>query len=195
MSRAQDRGRLDWLVEIIGAVAPAAAAGFAALKLAPAYGFAVETAVLAGFAGTFGLTFATMRMVSAEPRYLPLPDFEQQTLPDDVLLLDDEYVVDELLLTVRYVEWPDLLRDTQVAEPVELTAVAELLLDDPLLAPEPDSRVVQLFAGGRMPTAGQLQRRIERHLAGAEQVPAVNKDASDVLNAALAELRRSLRQA
>ena len=48
MDRGQDRGRLDWLVELAGACAPAAAAGFAAMKLAPAYGFTPGVALLAG---------------------------------------------------------------------------------------------------------------------------------------------------
>ena len=78
-----------------------------------------------------------------------------------------------------------------------MAAVAELLLDDPLPAPAHNSRVVQLFAGGRMPTAGQLQRRIDRHLADSERGrPSRHQiDASDALSEALAEFRRSLRQA
>ena len=39
MSKANDRGPLDWLVELAGASAPAAAAAFAALKLAPINGW------------------------------------------------------------------------------------------------------------------------------------------------------------
>lgn len=64
----------------------------------------------------------------------------------------------------------------------------ELVLDDILAALDPDSRVVQLFARGDVPTAGQLKDRIDRHLDGA--LP--RADASQALNDALAELRRSL---
>ena len=72
--------------------------------------------------------------------------------------------------------------------------MAELLLDDPLPAADPDSRVVQLFADGRMPTAGQLKHRIDRHLADGAR-PGTPSDASDALSEALAALRRSLRHA
>ena len=125
-----------------------------------------------------------MRIVPAESRYLALPDFESAVLFDEVLLLDERYeALDELLLDQPQVE-------------AATEAVAELLLDDPLPAPTPDSRVVILFADGRMPTAGQLKDRIDRHLAdGARPVQVSPSDASDALSDALAELRRSLRQA
>ncbi len=189
MNKANDRGPLDWLVEVAGATAPATAAGFAAVKLAPVTGWPIGTAVLIGFGAIFALAFAAMRVVPVEARHFALLEFEQ------TVLLDEEDVGNELLLTVGHIEWPELLLDQLLIEPVELEAVAELLLDDPLTAPAPESRVVQLFAGGRMPTAGQLQRRIDRHLAEGERPPVVTKDASDALSEALAELRRSLRQA
>lgn len=195
MSNANDRAPLDWLVELAGASAPAAAAAFAALKLAPVIGWPVGAAVLAGFGTTFALGLVAMRLIPAEARHLALPEFEQPILPDEVLLLDDQLVDDELLLDVPFVAKGELLLDQPVIEPALIAAVAELLLDDPLPQPAPESRVVQLFAAGRMPTAGQLQRRIDRHLAGGEQAPPVTKDASDALSQALAELRRSLRQA
>ncbi len=59
----------------------------------------------------------------------------------------------------------------------------ELLLDDVLVQPEPDSRVVQLF--DPMPTARDLHTRIDRH-------PRSGPDASQALSDALRELRRSL---
>ena len=194
MDRGQDRGRLDWLVELAGACAPAAAAGFAAMKLAPAYGFTPGVALLAGSGAMFALAFAAMRIVPAEAHVLALPDFEQPVLLDEVLLLDDPLGHDELLLDVPFAA-DELLLDQPLVESGDMAAVAELLLDDPLPAPDLNSRVVQLFAGGRMPTAGQLQRRIDRHLAESERAPEFTSDASDTLSEALAELRRSLRQA
>ena len=199
MSKAHDRGRLDWLVEVAGALAPAAAAAFAAAKLAPANGWPPGTAVLIGFGAVFALAYIAMRVVPAEARHLALPDFDRAVVLDDVLLLDEVLVLDEalgddeLLLDVPYAPLDELLLDRPLVE-AATDAVAELLLDDPLLAPAPGSRVVQLFAAGRMPTAGQLKQRIDRHLAEGER-PAVTRDASDALSEALAELRRSLRQA
>ena len=89
-----------------------------------------------------------------------------------------------------------------------------LLLDDPLPALDEDSRVVQLFAvpaiaGGaaRLPEPGEMAARIENFLGGtranmqaepashgAPATPVVT-DASAALHAALADIRRSLRQA
>ncbi|MEO7410740.1 MAG: hypothetical protein ABIU10_05400 [Sphingomicrobium sp.] len=195
MSKTNDRGPLDWLVEMAGASAPAAAAGFAASRLAPLNDWLVGAAVLTGFGTVFAVAFGAMRIIPAEARYLALPDFEQPALSDEILLLDDTLVDGELLLDMPLMDPGELLLDQELVEPELLAAVAELLLDDPLPAAAPESRVVQLFAGGRMPTAGQLQRRIDRHLAGGEQAPVVTKDASDALSEALAELRRSLRQA
>lgn len=177
MSKVYDRGQLDWLVEITGAAAPATAAAFAAAKLAPNIGWSLSTAVLVGFGGVFAVAFTVMRVIPAEARQLDLSTFEPALVRsgeafDDVLLLDQPLVE------------------------AETGAVAELLLDDPLPVPAPDSRVVILFAGGRMPTAGQLKHRIDRHLAeGARPAPDGAIDAADTLSEALAELRRSMRQA
>lgn len=182
MNKTHDRRPLDWLVEMAGAAAPAVAAAFAMAKLAPVNGWPIDIAVLAGSSGVFAAAFASMRLVPGEARHLALPDFEPAVTFDDVLLLDEAYSEpDELLLDRPLVE-------------AETAAVAELLLDDALPAPAPGSRVVQLFAAGRMPTAGQLKDRIDRHLADGEG-GAEPSDASDALSDALAELRRSLRQA
>lgn len=184
MSRADDRGTFDWLIELAGAIVPAVAAGFAAMRLGPAYGFVAETALMVAFGAIFVIAFAVMRLVPAEARRMPMPSFEQMALPDEELLLDTPLAgADELLL------------DQPLVATAEMDAVAELLLDDPLPAAVATSRVVQLFADGRMPTAGQLQQRIDRHLARDEQPAASSADGSDALGAALAELRRSLRQA
>lgn len=181
MSKRHDRGRLDWLVELVGAAAPAAAAAFAAVKLAPDFGWSLSTAVLVGFGGVFVAAFLVMRLVPAEARQLDLSTFEP------ALVRGEEVFDDALLLDQVWIE---------NGVEVETGAVAELLLDDPLPVPTPDSRVVQLFAEGRMPTAGQLKHRIDRHLAeGTRPAPDVGIDASDALSQALAELRRSMRQA
>lgn len=180
MDNGHNRGRLDWLVELTGASAPAMAAGYAASELAPLNGWPLWLAMLASLGGTFVAAYIALRSMKADARHLKLPDFEcpmvpGELLPDDVLLLDRRWI----------------------ASPVDAAteAVAELLLDDPLTVPAADSRVVQLFADGRMPTAGQLQQRIDRHLADGQPGLAPHSDASDALSDALAELRRSLRQA
>lgn len=170
MGDARDRGRFDWLAELCGALAPAAAAGFAAFKLAPLFSFAPATALTASSLGVFALAFAAMRSVDPEPQQHELPEFPVEPIEPSELLLDDRY------------EEPD----------------DALLLEDVLGAPDPTSRVVQLFAPEAMPTAGQLKARIDRHLANgpqpaSEPIPTQAPDASDALYAALAELRRSLR--
>lgn len=184
MSNADNRGQYDWLVEIAGAAAPAAAAAFAAAKLAPITGWSLSMAVLVGGGGVFAAAWTAMRIIPAEARRLALPDFEKTAVGVEMLLLEYRYeALDELLLDQPLVE-------------AECEAVAELLLDDPLAAPMPDPRVVHLFAEGRMPSAGQLKCRIDAHLAdGARAAPGVAIDAADALSEALAELRRSLRQA
>lgn len=182
MSNKHDRGQLDWLVELVGAAAPTIAAAFAAAQLAPVNDWPLATAVLVAGGGMFVAAFTAMRFVPADARRHALPEFDTAVVLDEVLLLDELYqVMDELLLDQPLVE-------------AATEAVAELLLDDPLPAAAPDSRVVQLFADGRMPTAGQLKHRIDRHLADGAR-PAPSSDASDALSEALAALRRSLRQA
>ena len=181
MDAAVHRARFDWLAEAAGASALALAVGYAGLQAAPLLGAGASAVALiaatAFAAGLFG-----MRKVPASERRFALPDF---TLPP---------------LDARDCQVDELLLDQPVEEPLLLTDVfaAPLLLDDPLVEAEPDSRVVQLFAAPAMPTPGQLRDRIERHLAtGSMHVvrefegPA--PDASDALYAALSELRRSLR--
>ena len=81
-------------------------------------------------------------------------------------------------------------------------AMDELVLDDIVAEPEPDSRVVRLFDRQAMPSPGQLRQQIDRHLAvsdlpekgGPEETgPEETGDASQALSDALSELRRSLR--
>jgi hypothetical protein len=88
-------------------------------------------------------------------------------------------------------------------DPVEFddpTATDELLLDDPLVEVQPDSRVVRLFEREE-PTPGELVTRISDYLGGARRPPAPEAgqedhrqpDASAALHAALANIRASLR--
>ena len=76
-----------------------------------------------------------------------------------------------------------------------------LILDDPLVEPSPESRVVRLFERPE-PTPGELVDRISEFLGGARQPAPVPQrpvgdqysvDASAALHAALANIRASLR--
>ena len=84
-----------------------------------------------------------------------------------------------------------------------------LLLDDPLPVPQPESRVVRLFAvpdvDAAAPTAGpgEMIARIEHFLGQGRGAPGdapvardntASDEASAALHAALADIRRSLRQ-
>lgn len=217
MSKAHDRGQYDWLIEVTGAALPAVAAAFAAAQLAPVNGWPLQGAVLIGGGAMFAAAFAAMRIVPTDTRHHAMPSFEPPVLRGDVpvdeavveevLLLDQRFdAMDELLLDQRFGAMDELLLDQPMilaSFDAATAAVAELLLDDPLPATPPDSRVVQLFADGRMPTAGQLKRRIDRHLADGTppassitpNAPNGPSDSADALNEALAALRRSLRQA
>jgi hypothetical protein len=87
-------------------------------------------------------------------------------------------------------------------EPVEFEPGEDddvLLLEDRLVEPATDSRVVQLFAGPE-PTPGELVLRISDYLseqgrpAAAEHSPAEQQvDASAALHAALANIRATMR--
>lgn len=76
-------------------------------------------------------------------------------------------------------------------EPEAEVAAEPLVLDDVLARLDPDSRVVQLFDSKRMPTPGDLDTRIRRHLRARERNSA-GPDASDALHQALSELRTQL---
>ena len=91
-------------------------------------------------------------------------------------LRDIDIVVDELVLTE--------------ADRIDAGDPQELMLDDELLPPGPEARVVRLFDVSAMPTPGELKARIDQHLAGPQSAP---PDASQALFEALADLRSSLR--
>lgn len=88
-------------------------------------------------------------------------------------------------------------------KPVEFEpqmAEGELLLDDPLVEVQPDSRVVKLFER-EDPTPGELVLRISDYLSEQDQAPVSRAqpiepepiDASAALHAALANIRATLR--
>lgn len=163
----------DW-IDGATATAFASAVAFAVGKLAPQPGTAVFAASIVAFGGCW----AALRLVPGQRR-LAIPDFglaefdaEQAGAELEELLLTDELIVHDAAA-----------RDT---------SEDELLLDDVLGALGPDSRVVRLFAPGDLPTPGQLQSRIDRHLQ-ARRAPQPIPDASEALSEALAQLRRSLR--
>jgi hypothetical protein len=106
-----------------------------------------------------------------------LPDFAVGSL--DVSQSED---YPELLLT----ELAELLLTETVGADAD-----ELLLEDRLVHPADDSRVIRLFDPRTLPTAGELHERIERHLRDPEQ--ASYPDATKELHQALAALRGSLR--
>ena len=126
-----------------------------------------ESAGIAALAYLLGVR--ALHAVQPQPRRLPVPVFDVRQIED--------------------AELPELLLDEHHEEPGGIEQ-QPLVLDDILAEVEPDSRVVRLFDRAAMPTPGQLNARIERHLTGDPSAP---HDASEALHEALEELRRSLR--
>lgn len=168
-------------LELAGAAALAAAFVFATAAVLAAKGFAIWA--LAGVPLAAALSFwGTYRTLCrfADAEGLSMPDFALAAVPNE------EAARDELLLDQIFDPAPAV-----VGSAVEADA-GVLELADVLGQLPPDSRVVRLFDVAPMPTAGQLQARIERHLKGDSPQPAP-ADATDALHQALADLRRSLR--
>lgn len=170
------------MAEAAAAAALGGACAFAAARLLLAHG--MVGGVPAASALTCGLVFllayaALSRGASAGSHHVPA--FALEPLPK----LDRE-PLGELLLTDADRRVCDLREDSGGADG------GELLLDDILAELQPDDRVVRLFDVNPLPTPGQLQARIDRHLSssGSRSAP---PDASEALHQALAELRRSLR--
>lgn len=178
----------DWIeagVELMASLFLAGAAAFAANTLLRST--IAETELRAAVAASAGVAFLLSLMVMRAMRsvkssfQLPLfevPELEFEASPSSA---DNQATFDELLLTDE-----DRIPVGMPASPVE-----PLLLDDVLAQIGPDSRVVRLFDRKAMPTPGQLQSRIDDHLAHGRS--AAGQDASQALSEALAELRRSLR--
>ena len=185
MEIVRQRARFDWLVELGGASALSLGCAYAALKLAPSFGWPPQSAMVASGFACFAIGMLVMRTAHCGPATHRLADFAVSPVESDELWLDTPVELDELLLDTSYEE--PLLLETRYDEPTEQDV---LMLDDALTLPHPASRVVQLFAAQPMPTPGQLKDRIDCRLAGESTRPA---DASEALYAALDELRRSLR--
>lgn len=161
-------------------LAPAALLNFAVafavaslLEKAGLDNLAAPASVAAGIAA-FLLAWVALRLPDRSGGRFALPAFESNPL--EVQEADEE--LGELLLTDAFA--PIVVQD----------ADDELLLDDVLASIGPESRVVRLFDPRRMPTAGELQERIDRHLRGGSQAA---PDATQELHEALAALRQSLR--
>lgn len=160
-------------LDLAAAAVLAGAVGFSAFELWHAIALTCGAAAFA-----FAASAWLLGKVAAERHGFALSDFDLKALEFDdpgELLLTEQI---ELVLTDS-----DRLRTPAPAD--------ELVLDDILEQLGPQSRVVSLFGRLATPTPGQLNARIERHLAGAEQPSA--PDASAALYEALTELRRSLR--
>jgi hypothetical protein len=122
-----------------------------------------------------------------------LPSFELTPI-ESVLRQSIAEASGELLLTANMIARPPelLLTTVQMLQPQPPSCDDELLLVDVLAKLQPDSRVVQLFDRARVPTAGELKARIDRHLSQARPAVGEQPDASQALYDALADLRRSL---
>ena len=107
------------------------------------------------------------------------------------------------ILAIRVFGEPQHGEPEVVFEPLSFEDVREddeLLLDDPLVEVEADSRVVRLFDRNEA-TPGEMVARIEDYLGDgrrrpdipAEEGSAAPPDASAALHAALANIRASLR--
>lgn len=167
--QAETATRIERHVDRTASLLFAMAAGYAAWSAFAWRLVPLERGAAAGAIATLVwlMGFRLLEKIEPEPRKLPVPVFDVREI--------DAVAPEELLLTERY-------------EPAE----EPLVLEDILGEIEPDSRVVRLFDPAAMPTPGQLNDRIQRHLVRGAP-PAPPQDASQALHDALAELRRSLR--
>ena len=156
--------RIEGVVDASAAALFALAAGFSAFVFIATAAAAAGAAMLAFFA-----MFAGLRLVRSPHPGFALGEFTLGEVPIEEM--------DELILT----------EDELLPPPSEV-----LVLDDALPRPAADSRVVQLFDRSAMPTPEGFQVRIGRRLSETRPRNAP-PDASQSLQQALAELRRSLR--
>jgi hypothetical protein len=176
----------DRVFDLAAAAVPGGAAAYSANRLAPLFDWQPAIAISLAVLVSCAMGLVVMRVASRQGRPLVMPyAFATELAYSPELLLDslwDEVAVSDGVLLLE--------------QPVEqqIEVLAELMLDDPLPPPEPDSRVVQLFSA--RPNAGELVNRIQRHL-GRSAPPSSSgpADATDALRRALEELRLSLRQA
>lgn len=175
--------RIESAVDRVAAAVFAAAVGFSIFGLLLGRLSRLQLFACIGVAifAAFLMTARFLRGIRAHSPVFELRTFEFPEFgfaESEELLLTDQV---ELLLT-----------DADRLRPTRKTAEDELILDDILAKLGPNSRVVRLFDPAAMPTPGQLNARIERHLR-AEEGDTTPTDASEALHQALAELRRSLR--
>ena len=164
--------RIERGAELVGAAAFAAAVAYAALRFGPI------PAAIAGV-GAFFAIFRLLGRVGAGASTFALEHFEASALPPAA-------EPEEMLLTEVYEpEAEELLLDDVFTE-----SDAVLVLEDVLARLGENSRVIRLFDPAAMPTPGELQSRIDRHL---DQSPERNAEASRALHDALSDLRKSLR--
>jgi hypothetical protein len=187
MSIAAAQGRFDPIVDWLAAFFPAGCAAYAGWLLGPLVGYLPLAAALAAGGALYLAGFLFMRaMRPARPAFL---------LPE--LGCDLDRAADELVLETVWRDVADELDELLLDRPAfdaGSIALGELILEDALPPPPPDSRVVQLFA------PQQLKERVDRHLANARAVqpsPAEEDPGAsdDPLRLALADLKRSLRRA
>lgn len=161
--------RIEQGLDVIAAAAFAAAAAYAALRLG------VLAASASGMAA-FAVLFRILGAIGAEPSAFAM-EFETPELPTAI-------EPEEMLLTDVYIPEPEeLLLEDLAPDPV-------LVLEDVLARLGENSRVIRLFDPAAMPTPGEMQSRIDRHL---EASTASHPDASKALHDALADLRKALR--
>ena len=169
------RTNILWAIALEGvpAVLFGAAAGFCTGKLTHVAPLSV-TALGSG-AAAFGAAWLVLRLFRGNQPQFPMPVFDPA---------DYEPEVPQLLLSA-----PVPVED--YVEPLAEVEEEEELLLEVRAWPDPsDSRVVRLFDPARMPTAGELQQRIDRHLQSPNRVV---PDAAQELHDAIAALRQSLR--
>ena len=129
-------------------------------------------AAAAGGAASLWAAFLLLRRLSGE-QYFPMPEFD--------------------LADFNFVEPEDggARNAAESALVLELPGEeGELLLDDAVHPVSDQSQVIRLFDPAHMPTAGELQDRVDRHLAHS---PRAVPDSTQELYAALSALRQTLR--
>ena len=170
----------SWL-DAPAAAVPAIAAAWSATLLAPLAGLSAAIAAPVAALATFLLGWGVMRSASPRRRDFRLRIFHPPNELDGPYCdaSAEEQADDDILLL-----------DRPLGDSME--ALAELLLDDALPRPNPDSRVVQLFPA--QPSPSELMRRIDTHLAAGAQrgAPSPESHAADSLRRALDELRQTL---
>lgn len=169
----------SWL-DAPAAAVPALAAAWSATLLGPLLGVSGALAAPIAALATFLMGWVVMRSASPRPDDFTLQVFHPPTEPD-------QYAGDQPL--AEHSDCGVLLLDRPLGESMD--ALAELLLDDSLPEPSPESRVVQLFPA--QPSPAELVRRIDSHLAVSERGAGPSQGpAADSLRRALDELRQTL---